>query len=107
MVKFELVVLDSPVLVKEYEELFEKKKFNVEDILYQAWLLLKLSANGSEKEAFAHVLAKRKPRNLKPKTKTRTASEPEGAAKYHLNDPAWDEHFFRNNVIFIFCMELY
>ena len=93
-----MVVLDSPVLVKEYEQLFEKKKYSSEDILYQAWLLLKLSANGSEKEAFSHVLAKRKPKNLKQKTQTRKAPEPEGAAKYNLNDPAWDEIFLRNPV---------
>ena len=87
-------MLYSADQIKQFEELFKKKMYRVEDIDYQAWLLYKWDSVGSEDEAFNHVLKKRKPANLVPK-KTRQKSAPEGSARYHMNDPAWDDEFQR------------
>ena len=85
-------MLYSADQIKQYEELFKKKMYRVEDIDYQAWLLYKWDSVGSEDEAFNHVLKKRKPANMVPK-KTRQKVAPEGAARYHMNDSAWDDIF--------------
>ena len=85
-------MLYSDDQVKQFEELFKKKMYRVEDIDYQAWLLYKWDSVGSEEEAFNHVLKKRKPANMVPK-KTRQKVAPEGAARYHMNAPAWDDVF--------------
>ena len=87
-------MLYSADQIKQFEEFFKKKMYRVEDIDFQAWLLYKWDSVGSEEEAFNHVLKKRKPANMVPK-KTKQKSAPEGSARYHMNDPAWDDEFRR------------
>ena len=91
LVRFETTMLDSANQVKEFEELFKKKNFKVQNIDYQSWLLYKWDAIGSEKEAFDHVLRRRTPKDLpRKKTRQRMAAPP-GAAKYNPTDLAWDD----------------
>ena len=85
-------MLYSADTIKQFEEFFKKKMYREEDIDYQAWLLYKWDSVGSQEEAFNHVLKKRKPANLVPK-KTRQKNSPEGPARYHMNDSAWDPIF--------------
>ena len=86
-------MIDSSDQLQEFEELFKKKKFKVEDITYQAWLMYKWDSIGSEKEAFEHVLKKRRPSNLSLPTKKRHRVVPEGSAQYNMNDPKWTPIF--------------
>ena len=86
-------MIDSSDQLKEFEELFKKKKFKAEDITYQAWLMYKWDSIGNAKEAFEHVLKKRRPANLSLPTKKRQRVLPEGPAKYNMNDRRWDPIF--------------
>ena len=62
LARFE-VVLDKK-LVKNFQDLFSKKIFNVNEPLYQAWLHLKFAALGSAHEALDKVLASKAPKNI-------------------------------------------
>ena len=90
--RFQTIMIDSAEQIRKYEELFKKKNFKVDDILYQAWLLFKWDSIGTQQEAFNHVLKKRKPANLQAKKKREKAAPP-GAAKYNMNDLSWNPIF--------------
>ena len=90
--RFQTIMIDSAEQIRKYEELFKKKNFKVDDILYQAWLLFKWDSIGTQQEAFNHVLKKRKPANLQAKKKREKVAPP-GAAKYNMNDLSWNPIF--------------
>ena len=90
--RFQTSMITSAAQIRKFEELFKKKDFKVRDIFYQAWLLFKLDSIGNEKEAFDHILKKRKPNNLEPKKK-RDRVAPEGSGRYNMTDKGWDPIF--------------
>lgn len=74
---------------KEFEKLYNQGVYDIDDVLYQCWLLLKIDANGTEEEVFQHILKSRTPSNIQKKVRKRKKVEPEGANKYDPLSAAW------------------
>ena len=69
--------------MKNFQDLFSKKIFNVNEPLYQAWLHLKFAALGSEHEALDKVLASKAHKNIPKQKRKRNDHLPKGAARHN------------------------
>ena len=76
---------------KEFEDLFSKEVYDIDNALYKAWLPLKWDACGTEEEAFINIIEKRTPSNIPKKLRKRKVVEPPGADKYDPLSQAWTD----------------
>ena len=96
--RFEFSQLSCIEHQKEFEKLFNQGVFDIDDVLYQCWLLLKIDANGSEEEVFQHILKSRTPTNLQKKVRKRKKVEPDGANKYDPLSSAWTQIYLERGL---------
>ena len=76
---------------KEFEDLFSKEVYDIDNALYKAWLPLKWDACGTEEEAFINIIEKRTPCNIPKRARKRKIVEPAGADKYDPLSQAWTD----------------
>ena len=88
---FEFSMLSCEEHQKEFEDLFSKGLYDIDDALYKAWLHLKRDANGTEEEAFRSCLEERTPRDIPKSIRKRRRVEPEGPDKYDPLSQAWTD----------------
>ena len=91
--KYEAVLDDEDV--ERFEELYGKAMFDVPHAGFQAWLLLKQQAMGTEKEALDRVLSSRMPKDIPKKKTTRVNDLPPGDDRYRPQSKAFYEYFDR------------
>ena len=84
LLRFEAVLDDEDV--ERFEELYSKAMFDVPHAGFQAWLMLKQQAMGTEEEALDRVLSSRMPKNIPKKKTSRTDDKPVGDARYSADD---------------------
>ena len=73
----------------EFENLFSKGVYDIDNALFKAWLPLKRDACGTEEEAFLNIIEKRTPNNIPKRVRKRRIVEPEGPDKYDPLSQAW------------------
>ena len=56
--------MNSDEKLRMFEQWYTKKRYDVDSNLYQAWIIFKISATGTPKEALNLVLESRVPRNI-------------------------------------------
>ena len=59
---FETVMIKTGDQLREFEELYEKGFYNIDNGLFQSWLPLKIKAQGNERKAFQFILRCRTPK---------------------------------------------
>ena len=86
--KFEVLLL-TPIQVKEFNEIFSAKKFDVKEPLFHSWLTLKLAAIPTESEALERVLKAHTVEKVPKRKQKRSQNLPTGAARYDPTSPEW------------------
>ena len=86
--KFEVLLL-NPTQVKEFNEFFSKKKFDVKEPIFHSWLSLKLASIPTEAEALDRILKAHTVQNVPKRKQKRSGNLPTGAARYDPTSPEW------------------
>ena len=90
MQKFEFLLL-SEETAEEFNQLFTDRKLDIQEPLFQSWLILKNASLPTEAQALDKVLGDHTASNV-PKNKTnRKRNLPIGPARYDPSSPEWEE----------------
>ena len=81
--KFEVLLL-TPVQVKEFNDLYSKKKFDVQEPIFHSWLSLKLASVPAEAEALDRVLKAHTMQNVPKRKQKRAQNLPTGIVLYFI-----------------------
>ena len=88
--KFEFLLL-SEETAEEFNQLFTDRKLDIQEPLFQSWLILKNASLPTEAQALDKVLGDHTASNV-PKNKTnRKRNLPIGPARYDPSSPEWEE----------------
>ena len=82
------MLLLNPKQVAEFEKVFSQNKLNIQEPIFQSWLVLKLASIPSESEALTSILESHTAKNISKRKKPRKENLPIGPARY---DPASQE----------------
>ena len=76
-----------------FEKCFNDKIYDIDNDLFQGWLIFKKSATGTPKEALNYVLESKVPKKI-PKSKTkRKTQQPDGVNRHDPLSDEWMEIF--------------
>ena len=79
LIAFEFMHRDQ---VPYFRELFERQEYDIDSVDYQAWLLYKKQALGTEAEAIQRVIASHIPKNIVRSTRKQANNFPGGADRH-------------------------
>ena len=88
--KFEVLML-TPNQLEEFRENFSKRRFKIDEPMFQSWLTLKLASIPSESEALQRVLKAHTASNIPKRVNKRKTNTPVGVARYNPASPEWVE----------------
>ena len=89
--KFEFLLL-SEETVEEFNQLFADRKLEIQEPLFQSWLILKnASSLPTEDQALKKVLEDHTASNVPKKKTNRKRNVPIGPARYDPSSPEWEE----------------
>ena len=88
--KFEILLL-SEETAEEFNKLFADRNLDVQEPLYQAWLVLKNASLPTEAQALKKVLEDHTASNIPKKKTNRKRNLPQGPARYDPSSPEWEE----------------
>ena len=86
--KFEVLLL-NPTQVKEFNDLYSKKIFDVSEPIFHSWLSLKLASIPTEAEALERVLKAHTVQKIPKRKQKKTQNLPTGTARYDPTSPEW------------------
>ena len=86
--KFEVLLL-TPTQLAEFNDLFSKRKFDVNLPIFHSWLPLKLASIPTEAEALERVMKAHTVQNIPKRKQKRSQNLPTGAARYDPTSPEW------------------
>ena len=88
--KFEMLLL-SEETVEEFNQLFADTKLEIQEPLFQSWLILKNASLPTEDQALKKVLEDHTASNVPKKKTNRKRNLPIGPARYNPSSPEWEE----------------
>ena len=90
MKKFEFLLL-SEETADEFNKLFAERKLDIQEPLFQSWLILKNAFLPTEAQALKKVLGDHTASNVPKKKTNRKRNLPLGPARYDPSSPEWEE----------------
>ena len=102
LVAYEESFINDDFKLSLFEQWYRDNKYDVDNDLYQAWLIFKRSAAGTPKEALNHVLQSRIPKKVPKSRKKRKTDQPDGINR---NIPLSYVSIVAENLNFLFYCE--
>ena len=92
LLQFEAVFL-TEIQQKNFQQLFDKSKFEEPNLVFQSWLTLKFVSLPTEAEALKSIFKARTPTAIPKWTAKRTGKKvPDGAARFDPVSKEWKEN---------------